>query len=333
MKLREQAMIRAFVMRLIVSATVLVAGAAWSAEPPPADDLPSITVTAPSPRKVPQLVARFGRPFSDNTLSRWTVPICPQMRGLTLEHAQFVVNRIVEIAKAAHVPIETGKCSPNLIVIVSTDDLALRKAIGKRGERLLNSGSRWPIDHNQLGAFVKDDGLPAHVFYMLGEGMPEGVPVPEGGGGTTAGTGLSDLIFGPPIINGYLPSRLTPHVQDIFTRVFVVVDGKRLVGFSLAQTAAYLTMVSVAEVRVDQPLSDVDTITAMFADEKNGRTPPSDLTFWDRAYLGALYNSPAQIDVSVQRDIMAKRIQHAIEVLDVPTVDKPAASQATPPAK
>jgi hypothetical protein len=289
-------------------------------------------VTAPSPKKVPQLVERFGRPFSGDRLARWTAPICPQMRGLTQEHAQFVVNRIVEIAKAAQVPIEPGKCSPNLIVIVSADDLALRKAVGRRGERLLNSGSRWPIDKNQLSAFVKDDGLPAHVFYMLGEGAVDGAPVDQNST-STAAAGFGDSLFGPPIVSGFLPSRLTPKVDDVFGRVFVIVDGKQLAGFDLAQIAAYLTMVTVAEVRVDQPLTDVDTIMAMFADVKQGKTPPSDLTFWDRAYLGALYNSPTQMNVSFQRDVMARRIEHAIQILDVPTSKTPAPPQSAAPAK
>jgi len=298
-----------------------------------ADTTQEVVVVAPSPKIVPKLVERFGEPFSGDRLARWSGPVCPYVMGLTLEHDGFIAARIGEVAKAAGLSIDPGNCEPNLVVVIAADADALRKAVAKRGGRVFSDG-RWPTDKLQLAAFAKDDGLPAHVFYVNGTALASSG---RGGAGLSAetapppasATGLSDLLFGPPTINGWLPSRLTPHAEPSLQRVVLILDGRKVEGLTLAQIAGYAAMVTLAEVRVDKPLSEVNTITALFADREAGRTPAQDLTFWDRAYLGALYNAPAESSVSFQRSAMTERIQHAIEVLQV----APAGAAApTPPA-
>jgi hypothetical protein len=317
-------------MRALILAACLLALATAARA---ADATPEVVVVAPSPKIVPKLVERFGEPFSGDRLARWNGPVCPYVMGLTLAHDGFIAGRIGEVAKAAGVPIDPGACEPNLVVVISADADALRKAVARRGERVFSDG-RWPADTLQLAAFAKDDGLAAHVFYLNGTALASSG---RGGSGLSAETaappasavGLSALLFGPPTVSGWLPSRLTPHVEPALQRVVLILDGRKVEGLTLAQISGYAAMVTLAEVRVDKPLSEVGTITALFADREAGRAPAQDLTFWDRAYLGALYNAPAQSGVALQRSAMALRIQHAIEVLQV----APAGAAApTPPA-
>jgi len=317
---------------IILAAVILLAAGPASADPPPSSPIAEVTVTAPSVKKVPQLVERFGEVTSGDRLSRWAMPVCPLVIGLSPDHSAFIAERMKDIARAARIPIEPGKCEPNIVVVISVDADAVRRVIARKGRGVLNSGSRWPIDKSQLYDFAKEDGAPAHVFYLTGEGDAfSGAPVQVGGSSEADSTGaFSGFMFGPPVVQGYLPSRLTPKVDDVLQRVFVIIDGNRVVGLTLQQIAAYASMVTMAEVRVNPPLRDVDTITAMFADAKAGAPTPPDLTFWDRAYLGALYGVQSSTSASSQRSDMSRRIAHAVEVLNVPDAAPVPASVAAP---
>jgi hypothetical protein len=306
-------------------ALLAVARSAPAAEPPtptgPATAVAGVTVTAPALKRVPDLVETFGRPYSGDRLSRWRGPVCPYVTGLAPEQNSFIAARIVQISLAAKQLAPAKTCDPNIVVVVSPNDLTLRRQIGEHPQTLLAPQSRWPVDKLQLGAFVKDDGLPVHTFYASGivSAFEGGAPLDEGNlSGSLADSGGVLSAFGAPVVDNAHASRLTPNVDDAFNRVVVVLDGHQLAGLTSGQIAAYVSMITLAEVKVDAPPRDLDTIVNVFADRKAGRTPPEDLTFWDRAYLGALYNAPTQINISMQRSVMETRIKHAIEVLKLP---------------
>ncbi len=310
--------------RVGLMALLAVSRPASAAEPPPpsgsATAVAGVTVTAPALKRVPALVETFGRPYSGDRLSRWREPPGPYVNGFTPEQNSFIAARIIQISKAPKQLEPETACNPN-IIIASTNDLSLRRQIGEHARRLLSPHSRWPVDKVQLSAFIEDDGLPAHVFYesSIVSAFAGGAPLDEG---ATAGS-LADVsgalsAFGAPVATSTQASRLTPIVDNAFSRVFVVLDGRQLDGLSSGQIAAYVSMITLAEVRLQATPRDVDTIVNLFADRKAGRTPPEDLTFWDRAYLGALYNAPTQIDISFQRSVMEDRIAHAIDTLRLP---------------
>jgi hypothetical protein len=247
--------------------------------------------------------------------------VCPYVTGLAPEQNSFIAARIIQIAKAAKQLEPEKRCDPNIIVIVARNDLTLRQQIGQHAQTLLSPLSRWPVDKLQLWAFIKDDGLPAHAFYASStvSYFGGGTPLDEG---NISGS-LSDIsgaltAFGAPVVAHAPGSRLVPPVDDAFNRVVVVLDGRQLDGLTSGQIAAYVSMITLAEVRVEAAPRDVDTIVNLFAVRKAGRTPPEDLTFWDRAYLGALYNASTQINIWMQRSVMEDRIEHAIDVLKLP---------------
>jgi hypothetical protein len=306
-------------------ACLFVLRPASAAEPPqtpaPETAVAGVTVTAPALKRVPALVETFGRPYSADRLSRWRAPVCPYVTGFAAEQNRFIAARIVQISLAAKQIAPEKACDPNIIVIASANDLTLRRQIGEHPKTLLSPQSRWPVDKLQLGAFVKDDGLPAHVFYesSITSAFAGGTPLDQvASTGSSADVSGALSAFGAPEVDQARASRLTPNVDDAFSRVFVVLDGRRLDGLTSGQIAAYVAMITLAEVRVDAPPGEVDSIVNLFTDKTTGRPPPEDLTFWDRAYLGALYNAPTQISLSMQRSVMEDRIQHAIEVLKLP---------------
>jgi hypothetical protein len=300
-------------------------GPALAADPPgppaPTPVVAGVTVTAPALKRVPDLVQTFGRPYSGDRLSRWRAPVCPYVSGFAPEQNSFIAARIIQISKAAKQLDPEKACDPNIVIIAAPNDLTLRRQIGQHGQTLLSPQSRWPVDKLQLEAFIKDDGLPAHVFYAssIVSAVAGGAPLDEGNvAGSVADTSGALAAFSAPVVANTPPGRLIPSVDQAFNHVFVVLDGRQLDGLTSGQIAAYVSMITLAEVRIETTPRDVDTIINLFTDKKAGRTPPEDLTFWDRAYLGALYNAPTQTNISFQRSVMEARIEHAIEVLKLP---------------
>jgi len=302
-----------------------ISGRVLAADPPSPPPAPSavagVTVTAPSRKRVPALVETFGRSTSGDRLSRWRRPVCPYVTGFAPEQNSFIAARIIQISKAAKQLDPEKKCDPNIIVIAARNDLTLRQQIGQHAQTLLSPLSRWPVDKLQLWAFIKDDGLPAHVFYASStvSAFGGGPPLDEGNiSGSLADISGALNAFGAPTVPHAPGSRLVPPVDDAFNRVVVVLDGRQLDGLTSGQIAAYVSMITLAEIRVEAAPRDVDTIVNLFALRQAGRTPPEDLTFWDRAYLGALYNASTQINIWMQRSVMEDRIEHAIDVLKLP---------------
>ena len=302
---------------------LLISGSADAQTPKPTDPAPTdpgLTDTGPTDtvtvygkvlRDAPHLVKRFGHATSGDRLARWRAPICVAVGGLATEHQTWIISRINDIARQAGAAVEPQPCDPNLIVIVAADDVALRAKVLKRSDEYLNVGSPKPIDKVQLSSFAKDDGAPAHIFYATGNvsAVTGGALVP--GYSESTQFGVNDS-FGAPVVNG-TASRLGPMTEPGLTRVFLVLDGRQVSGRSLQQIAAYAAMVTLAEIRIDAPLTNPATITSMFADAKAGVTPASDLTEWDKAYLRALYGTASQMNLAMQQSFMADKLKQVVQ--------------------
>jgi hypothetical protein len=262
-------------------------------------------------------VERFGVPTSNDRLARRRSAFCPKILGVAPQDLAAVTTRLEEIAKAAGLP-SSRDCAPNFLVLVSKHDLEDRKRLARHAQTLFSAG-RWPADRVQVDAFLKDDGAPVHAVYVTGEASATtGVETDDfTNSDAAAALGQANLDgFSAPMVK-FTPGRLIPVVDQALVRVVVVIDADRLKGVGTRQFAAYLGMIGLAEVRVNAPLKDVPTITALFDDIRADRTAPEDLTFWDRTYLGALYAAPTQSDLSFQRNALATRIGRAVDILNV----------------
>lgn len=302
---------------LIAAVLQAAAAPAASAAPPPAPE-GEVTVYGKIIRDAPHLVKRFGHATSGDRLARWRQPVCAEVHGLDAKHDQWVAARMMDLADSLGARVDGRGCDPNIIVIVSRDDGAVRADLAKHAYDYMNFATNRPVDKNQLFAFTKADDLPAHLFYATG--------VATGDTGSTLRSGYADSTDvnfgqgqGPPVVRGGA-SRLIPMTEPSLTRVFLVLDGKRLVGKSLLQIAAYATLVTLAEVRTDPPLRDPESISALFTD-----TPPPDLTLWDRAYLQALYRGASQINLNMQQSVLADQMADVVRASE-----KAAAGPARP---
>ncbi len=325
--------LRTTILSLIVGrlAGAAVAQPPASPSPPPSHTVEGVTVIAPLVQKAPEMVRSFAAPRPGHRLARWRDELCPYVRGLSKSHDAFIENRLAQIASAAGIPVVGRRCDANLLVLFTTDPDKLANGLGRRRRLELDGYSRWPIDKLELVNFTRADDRPIRLFRVWnfapnlngGDGSPIDVASAD-----TEGFSFGNGVLGPPVIRQVMASRLTPAVDASVTRVVAVVDSRQMVGFTPVQIAAYVAMSTLAEVNPEPPAAGVPTIVTLPDDAKAGRASPPDLTFWDRAYLGALYKSPSQENANMQESLMATRIRHAAEVQI--KVEAPAAPQAAP---
>src|SRR4051812_18670606 len=85
---------------------------------PPAPGAPLDTVTVHGAREPEKLKAQIGvfvnaitLSSSSDSLARWYVPVCPLVAGLSHDKAEYFLQRISDVARAARVPLAREKCA------------------------------------------------------------------------------------------------------------------------------------------------------------------------------------------------------------------------------
>lgn len=240
--------------------------------------------------------------FGHDEYPRWNAPVCPLVAGLTREQGDFILARITQEARAAHVPLAGKDCHANLFVMVTSQPHLLLKLWWAKDRTMYDTRNGIaPVQQ-----FIASK-RPIHVWYNAGLGCggaplspsaPEnalaaaGVLV-EGGGGVVCSRGVDTLLRDVTVLG--------------FSSVIVVVDTKQLCHVTFGQLAAYVALVGLAQVNTAVHDGATPTILQLF---QGAGHPPQDLTAWDRALLYALYNSsPAStLQVSQINANVLKRI-------------------------
>ena len=296
---------------------VLTMGAAAQPAPVASTVAPTVTVTAPKLQQVPDLVQKFGVPDGKGRLARWENPVCPVVRGLPSDMDLTIEQRIRETAKAASIQVAGPNCEANVAVLITRTPRQAAQSLVERHRSILSGESRWPFDRLRASAFVNTD-QPVRWWYISDSiSTAGGKAFTQAAAPQQAAAFATNNLFGPPALGQVTASRLLPATEEAFSRVVIIVDANRLVGFDLAQISGYLSMVSLAQVKPDADLEHVTTIMNMFDDRTAGRQAPTDLTFWDRAYLGALYDTDAEINFALQRSGMVAHIRHDVAAREV----------------
>jgi hypothetical protein len=92
------------------------------------------------------------------------------------------------------------------------------------------------------------------------------------------------------------------------SRVFVIVDQKRLHDVKLAQLADYVAMAGFAKLKPDAHLGDAPTILTLFSAAP--QAAPAALTDWDRNFLKSLYSTEQKS--KLQRSQIARQMVREI---------------------
>ncbi len=279
---------RARALSVALGAPFLVGLAA--ADPPPTagpaqqtalesgkSDLETVTISAQqrrelTERQVSKFVSAITLSARDESLARWSVPICPLVAGMTREAGEFVLARLSQVARDAGAPLAPEQCAPNFLVVLTSEPDWLLKKWWARNPRLFNAERGIGGIHH----FVSTP-RPVRVWYNASSECAGGPPTTYITGNTTYST----------CSHGVPNSRLSWAAVKKISLAVVVADTGLVKDIRVGQLADYIAMVGMAQIRESAKPGDAPTILRLFSEQ--GAARPAGLSRWDQAFLKSLY--------------------------------------------
>jgi len=252
-----------------------------------ADQLPEVTIEARRQAVEKRVYTFVGKlthssRFSDESVPRWTQPLCFLVAGLPRDHGQFVVARLSQVATSVGARLRKVGCSrysANFYVVFTPNPAETLKYLQRRPALLFHDDAR-PQQIQRFLSPPKSEVIRVwHNAEMVGR---DGVPLDSGFAPCASMPGT--------LVNcDTAGSRVTLSAVQAFTQTVVVIDSTRLQGIQLGQLSDYIAMAGLVDVDIDANLGDAPSILRLFTDPPNER--PQGLTEWDRAFLSALYHT------------------------------------------
>lgn len=231
-------------------------------------------------------VVEIADPTSDwHGFARWRKSICVGVvNAPTAEGAQFIADRVGDVAGELGLATQEPGCSPNIVIVFAPDAAAvasewvesnpsLFRPFGGEGGTTQGvaalrefATSDAPVRWWQISMVTDWSGQPAFST----RSQPEfGIKGPLTGQVSVAGTN----------------SNIVNSVEGELTQAYVIVDTRKLGGTSWEQLADYAAMVALAQINPGGSAAGYDSILNLFESQASVRG----LTDWDRSYLRALY--------------------------------------------
>lgn len=231
-------------------------------------------------------VGEVAEPNGRRGLARWEDRICVGVANLKGETARYLSDRISTVASDIGLEVGGPGCTPNILVVATTDGAELaRTLVGDRRRAFRMGGSGMDRGGAALRDFTESDR--AIRWWQVA------VPVDSETGaravrlpGECRNGCLHAIDFAPNTMV-FAASRLTTQIEDNLFRAIVVVDVDQIGGLSALQLADYIAMVSLAQVDPDADTSGYSSILNVFDDPQGSLS----LTDWDQAYLAGLYGA------------------------------------------
>lgn len=250
---------------------------------------------------VGDFVSEISRPASRRGLARWQGELCVGVVNLPTAHAQYMVDRISDVA--AEVGLEPGQpgCSPRVVIVATDNGARFARAMVERSSGGFNLRSRQTDAGTRALREFQNSNRAVRWWHTS-------LPVDSENGQLAIrlpGQVGNDGEPTAPVVNVFAASRLNSQIRDDLFRVVIIVDVDKLQGTTFEQLTDYVALVSLAQIDADAQTAGYDTIMNLF----NGSGAPSSLTDWDLGYLQALYSShpdrinPDSLSRSVASDV------------------------------
>ena len=244
----------------------------------------SIVVTGQAERPSADAVAAQARAITRADPALRDVPLalvqdrlCPGVIGMTVESAVPIIDRIRATAQELGVPLaDDAQCRANLVLVIVADGAQELAALHRSSPQLFETLT--PPERRDL---LASPG-PARAWHVTSMRSRDGFRIPQ-----------AESLDRPPATTMWSAhSKIYLAVRQDIDTSFVLLDSAAVKGKTLVQLADYATMRGLARTRPPEDAAGLDTILSLFASQG---TPPQGLTQFDRSYLAALYNSPANV--------------------------------------
>jgi len=230
--------------------------------------------------------------------ARWNRPICPKVIGIDRPLAAAVEDKVRTIASEAGAELGKLGCKANLLIVFTDDAGGQMRAIVKERPRLLGN---MPAAEREA---LIDDQRAVRWWYGTkiegADGKQAGSMSPMLLGGVIAGGSGFETGDSPNIIDSRHATLIGTKVRATMVDAGVLIDVDRAEGHTLDAVAAYVSMVSLARVKLSVEPAGGETILNLFS-RPAGQSTIKDLTQQDRAFLAALYKVRADRNKRAQR--------------------------------
>jgi hypothetical protein len=268
-------------------------------------------------------------------IARWSLQICPQTVGLGGKYADYISQRIRDIAADIGAPVAaTPDCRPNVEVVFTAAPQRLMDNLHKtvplylgfhqtrsEGDELAKVNHPIQAWYTTRSAGVLDFGkCPASGTIAFPHAQLKGgvvsadaaamvstsAPLQVKGGVVVSAGGVHELELPCGAMGGGSGGREKDDLSSDFFNVLIVADPTKLSDDEIGTLADYIAMLALS-----QPAS-LDSCQVM-PSISNLQAPgcasiPSRITDGDLAYLHALYNLPDGNMLATQRDYIRERM-------------------------
>lgn len=257
---------------------------AVAAPPPPAPQGSDVTVTASRDpeRELKQFVDALTTGPANGQIGRFSTAVCPLAWGIPAAQATAVTARFRKVAAAAGLEVDSGKCVPNVLILVTHDKRRFVQALAKRYPYWFAD----PIGGNPI-RMSREPG-PAIAWHVPGAQLARGAPIPSMG---------TEVLVNKTTESG---SRIGFATRPQFAAAIMVVEAGALVGLSTTQLADHAVMRTLLTTRPDRVPGGVDTILGVL-DAPVGSHVPLSLTARDLTALKSFYASDPNASTEQQR--------------------------------
>ncbi len=250
-------------------------------------------------------VAELGDPATPRTgYATWGRRICIGVENAPADGAQFIADRIGEIATELGLRAGGPGCTPNVVISFALDGQALAQAmVEQQPLRFRPFGGYGGTTQGlqRLDDFASSDAAVRWwQVTMIVDWM-----------GKPAIT-LTGQPEGPTVVAG-ANSLLRQSVEDQLWTETIIVDAPKVTGVSWRQLADYLALVTLAQIDPKGSSAGYDSILNLF--DGGGSVPG--LTDWDWSYLRGLYELDRSLEPRHQRGVLAGLIARNQEESDI----------------
>jgi hypothetical protein len=211
-----------------------------------------------------------------------------------------VIDQVATRADALDVTLGAPGCSPNLLIIFTTDSDRVARVLVDEYRRVLGYFS---TDGATRGRSAMEDfaATPRAVrWWHVSNAADE-----------SGAVAVNRTIGGPPAVSTSAGgSRIENPTHQTFTRAIIVVDSARVAGMRIDSLSDYISMAALAQLDPDADTSAYPTILNAFNDGSPGNAELT-LTDWDVAYLEGLYASPSNRDAGFTRRGIQRAVRDA----------------------
>jgi hypothetical protein len=259
-------------------------------QPAPSDDQ-AIVVTGQKNvhKEVDDFVRSLAPGDNHGQLSRFEHEVCPAVFGLAEPQARAVEDRIRLVAKSVGIAVASGRCAPNVLLLVTSDKKAFLQELQR------HSADYFGLTDRQFYDLEQQPG-PAVAWQVQGPEMTaDGVDLTED---TTQGVVVNHTIDPS--------SRITQPIHPQFETSAVVVERRALVGLTTTQLADYTAIRALTGADPARLGNSTAPTILHVLEVPIGSEAPVTMTKWDYDFLAGYYDAQRNLRAAAQRSAISR---------------------------